>query len=254
MPTELLSIRPDYEERFSKPLPPNVIVTPVTSTTLPAYRRLISLLLPIRYPDKFYKDSVANTTPSSLALCALWKEKSRNGKRKHAALDNVPISTSDSAESTVVGGIQCRLEPPPAPPTESSPAQSKSALYIQTLAVIAPYRSLGVATALLNSIIGTVITHYSDSTENVTEIYAHVWEANEEALEWYVRRGFVVEKGVLDGYYRKLRPSGARIVRRRLGVGDWLKVKEGAGKRCAVSEGEGLLANDSSKREELGNG
>lgn len=62
---------------------------------------------------------------------------------------------------------------------------------------------------------------------NVKEIYAHVWESNEEALEWYVKRGFEVEEKVVDGYYRKLRPSGARIVRRRIGVGDWVRVAEG---------------------------
>lgn len=31
----------------------------------------------------------------------------------------------------------------------------------------------------------------------------------------------------MEGYYRKLRPSGARVVRRKVGVGDWLRVAEG---------------------------
>jgi len=57
----------------------------------------------------------------------------------------------------------------------------------------------------------------------VVEIYAHVWEANEDALEWYIKRGFRVEHAVIQGYYRKLRPSGARVVRRSLGVADWLR-------------------------------
>lgn len=56
----------------------------------------------------------------------------------------------------------------------------------------------------------------------MTSVYAHVWEANEEALEWYRRRGFVVGERV-EGYYRRLKPQGARVVRRRVGgVGDWL--------------------------------
>ena len=54
------------------------------------------------------------------------------------------------------------------------------------------------------------------------EIYAHVWEANEEALEWYIKRGFEVEGEMVEGYYTKLRPSGARIVRRLVGVVDWV--------------------------------
>ena len=65
--------------------------------------------------------------------------------------------------------------------------------------------------------------------EHVTAVYAHVWEANTDALEWYVKRGFEVEKGVVEGYYRKLRPAGARVVRRRLGVADYLGVKDGVG-------------------------
>ena len=52
-----------------------------------------------------------------------------------------------------------------------------------------------------------------------------MWEANTDALEWYEKRGFEVEKGVVEGYYRKLRPTGARVVRRRLGVGNYLGVK-----------------------------
>ena len=44
-----------------------------------------------------------------------------------------------------------------------------------------------------------------------------------------MKRGFEVEKGVVEGYYRKLRPAGARVVRRRLGVADYLGVKDGVG-------------------------
>ena len=60
-------------------------------------------------------------------------------------------------------------------------------------------------------------------------MYAHVWEANTDALEWYGKRRFEIEKGVVEGYYRKLRPTGARVVRRRLGVGDHLGVGEVVG-------------------------
>lgn len=30
---------------------------------------------------------------------------------------------------------------------------------------------------------------------------------------------------MLGGYYRRLKPGGARIVRRRVGVGDWIGVE-----------------------------
>jgi ribosomal protein S18 acetylase RimI-like enzyme len=55
----------------------------------------------------------------------------------------------------------------------------------------------------------------------VRYITAHVWEANEEGLEWYRKRGFEI-LGHEEGYYRKLKPSGAILVRRWIGIGDFL--------------------------------
>ena len=67
----------------------------------------------------------------------------------------------------------------------------------------------------------------------VREVYAHVWEMNVEGIGWYARRGFEVED-VVGGYYRRLRPDGARVVRRRVGVGEWIG-REGV----VVEEDEG---------------
>lgn len=39
-----------------------------------------------------------------------------------------------------------------------------------------------------------------------------------EALEWYTKRGFEVEEELVRGYYRKLRPSGARVVKRIVSI------------------------------------
>lgn len=212
----------------------SISIAPVTAPTLPAYRRLITLLLPIRYPDNFYKDSIANPTSSSLALCALSPETPRPGKPKSQSLDHEQppsVSAIDASEAKVIGGIQCRLEPLPCPPHDTFPTASTAPssshqqphnLYIQTLAVLSPYRSLGVATALLDATVSTALIHYPRENIKVEEIYAHVWEANEEALEWYMKRGFEVGGEVVVGYYRKLRPSGARVVRRRVGVRDWV--------------------------------
>ena len=233
------SVKSDTNNRSQTPLPPNFSIAPITVSTLPAYRRLITLLLPIRYPDEFYKDSVANSTPSSLSLCALWPETPRPGKRKLDSLNDGMLSSvpaMDSLETKVIGGIQCRLESLPCPPptispttstTPPSPLQQPHNLYIQTLAVLSPYRSLRIATAVLDAIVSTTLIHYPPQNIDVKEVYAHVWEANEEALEWYIKRGFDVGEEVVEGYYRKLRPSGARVVRRRVGVGDWVGAVSG---------------------------
>lgn len=123
-------------------------------------------------------------------------------------------------EGQVVGGIRCRLEDAAVAAADSqvSPAAKKQ-LYVQTLGVLSPYRTLGVASALLEEVVEVGMREFG-----IGAVYAHVWEANTEALEWYVRRGFRVEEALVEGYYRRLRPAGARVVRRLVGVGDYIRV------------------------------
>lgn len=92
--------------------------------------------------------------------------------------------------------------------------------------MLAPYRGLGVGKALLEGLVEMVLLKQQENNETgvVGEVYAHVWEVNEEGVEWYIKRGFVVVGGVVESYYRRLRPQGARVVRRRVGVGDWVRM------------------------------
>lgn len=187
----------------SRSLPSEVQIEIITATTVSSYRRLITLLLPIRYPDKFFKESAADASEASLARVAIWKQK----------IDKPILGNASSHK--VVGGIQCRIEDVPSTP----PGEQQ--LYIQTIAVLSPFRQLGIATHLLDIILTTAIKHHG----RVTSVYAHVWEANQEALEWYERRGFVVEGELIQDYYRRLKPSRARVVRKRICVEDHLAVR-----------------------------
>ncbi|KAI4102033.1 MAG: hypothetical protein L6R37_004645 [Teloschistes peruensis] len=232
----------------------NVTVDPIDYHTLPYFRRIIGLLLPIRYPDKFFAESVQNFGSHSLARAAIWRDIPRRvGTQDEIAFSNPELSEptriNDAANSTgrspnsdpgtVVGGIQCRIEyrlcdpsaafdpaavshlkPRPAPQV-----QETKYCYIQTLALLSPYRSKGIATMLLDSILATLCRepiYYGTQF-----IYAHVWEMNEEALEWYKKRGFMVCEDLVGDYYRRLRPAGARLVWRQLGVGDHLRAQGG---------------------------
>lgn len=89
-------------------------------------------------------------------------------------------------------------------------------LYISTLCVLSPYRSYGIATHLLQTILVRAVKEYG-----VKEVGAHVWEANEEGLLWYAKRGFR-EESKEEGYYRRLNPQGAVVLKRAVGVGDLL--------------------------------
>lgn len=88
-------------------------------------------------------------------------------------------------------------------------------LYISTLVLLPSYRSYGIATHLLAQVLSRAIEAYG-----VTAVTAHVWEANEEGRTWYRARRFE-ECGLVEGYYRKLRPQEAVLVRRPVKVGDW---------------------------------
>ena len=62
----------------------------------------------------------------------------------------------------------------------------------------------------------TAIEEYEIGT-----VTAHMWEANEEAGEWYEKMGFVKVKYEKE-YYRKLKPGGAWLFERKVGPGDLL--------------------------------
>ena len=68
-------------------------------------------------------------------------------------------------------------------------------------------------------------------------MYAHVWEANVDAVEWYRKKGFQVGE-LVEGYYRKLRPGGARVVWKEVGVLEKLAA-EGKGGVWEEREGNG---------------
>jgi N-alpha-acetyltransferase 50 len=168
------------------PLPAHISLTPITTERqLSQFRRITTLLLPIRYPTTFYTEIL--TSPST-------------------ALALIVTYAPPHTPPTVVGGIRCRFEEK----EEESPAtdsrKTKRSLYILTLCVLAPYRGLGLATHLLERMCA--------GWGPEGDVYAHVWEANEEARRWYRRRGFWEEEGRVEGYYRRLRPQGAVVVRR----------------------------------------
>jgi ribosomal protein S18 acetylase RimI-like enzyme len=128
----------------------------------------------------------------SITLMALW----------HVEPPNGTISSS-TEKPRLIGAIRCRILP-------------ASTLYISTLGLLSPYRSHGVATHLLQRIIVK-----ASKEHGVKSVTAHVWEANDDGLQWYKKRGFEII-GKEDGYYRKLKPHGAVLMRKWIGVVDLL--------------------------------
>ncbi|EXJ66091.1 uncharacterized protein A1O5_10706 [Cladophialophora psammophila CBS 110553] len=181
------SDRVQHFEVVSIPHLPEALVASVSAEHLPAIQRLTATTLPVRYSDAFFTTTLTDPIVSQLSRVVLYA-------------------------SQPVGWIRCRLEP--CSPNISFLAQRNrppSQIYIQALALLSPYRSLGLATLLLDTILSSASAQAADTVC----IYAHVWEKNDDALEWYSNRGFK-RVMLVEHYYRKLRPSGAWIVRKEL--------------------------------------
>ncbi|KAF2098017.1 hypothetical protein NA57DRAFT_76816 [Rhizodiscina lignyota] len=199
--------KPFAFRKHSHPLPANVIFSPLTPDLVPSYRRLNSLLLPISYQDKFYTETLEDPIISSLTLIALWQ-------------DSPPTTTSTSRLSVaskprLVAAIRCRLLSPPSPTSGPS-------LYLSTIGTLAPFRSHGLASHLLENTIYKAVDIYG-----IGSVTAHVWAANTEALEWYSKRGFK-EVDREQYYYRRLNPSEAVLMRRDISVLDALPMDTAA--------------------------
>lgn len=200
----------------------------LTQPTLLPFRRTLSLLLPVRYPDNFFAETLTDSTTSSLSRVAIWcgddtitEELKKIENVAFHRDSEVSIKEEVNKRGIVIGGIRCRLEALPCSSSEDGKRISQQ-LYIQALALLSPYRGQGIATLLLNEIIKEVQHNH----QSVSSMYAHVWEANTEGHEWYQRRGFTVDEELLEGYYNRLRPGGARIVRRNICSTEILENKE----------------------------
>lgn len=156
---------------------PRASIVKVFPSHIDRLKSITSTLLPVRYSDRFFTDCLNNDESSVLSYTSLF-------------------------DSKPVGWIRCRVEPSP---SSDNPAFLQ--IYIQALGVLAPYRRIGLASALLNAVMST--------RHDVRSVYAHVWETNEEALQWYEKHGFQ-RILLVPQYYRRLAPSGAWIVRRDL--------------------------------------
>ncbi|KFY94088.1 hypothetical protein V500_03412 [Pseudogymnoascus sp. VKM F-4518 (FW-2643)] len=197
-------------------------ISPILPSHIPALKRINALLLCITYPDSFYTRILAPSPPPSFSRAILW------------SASPSPSQTSPSTPPTLIGGVVCRLEP-----TEEG--QQQQQLYIQSLTLLSPYRHLGLASAALSSIITAIVS--SPLEAPITSLYAHVWTENVEGLEWYKARGFEVEGGVVGGYYRRLSPDTAWVLRRRLGPSDYIKYGSGGAAGSAPSINGAVVGN-----------
>lgn len=187
----------------NRPIPLQAKISPITHDHIQPLRRINSLLLPINYPDSFYRKILDPGTPISFSRAILWED-------------------PDSKETKVVGGIVCRIDPSLGPGSSAGTPQvieGSYDIYLQSLVLLSPYRGKGLAAAALTNVIEAA-TQQDDI--RIRGLYAHVWTQNLEALEWYSARGFQKDEAVVNGYYKRLMPDTAWILRRNLAPSDHL--------------------------------
>ncbi|PHH72511.1 hypothetical protein CDD80_4481 [Ophiocordyceps camponoti-rufipedis] len=172
-------------------LPREAGVRSVSEADTAALRRINALLLQVNYPDSFYARAVDSSQSGRFSRVVTWAH--------------------DGEEPKIVGAIVCRLESG----DDDGDDRTGHQLYIQSLCLLAPYRGKGLMAAALDHVIATA---QSDAALDVRSVTAHVWTNNEDGLRWYQSRGFDRREQPVAGYYLKLRPDSAWLVRRRLPV------------------------------------
>ncbi|KHJ34170.1 putative acyltransferase domain-containing protein [Erysiphe necator] len=178
----------------------NASIIEVEEDHLQPLRRINALLLPISFPDSFYRKILSPDPPISFSRSIIWSD----------------------PEPKVVGGILCRIDPTSCPifSTERpQDLQGANDIYILSLTLLSPFRGQGLATQALRAVIDVARKH---KDLNITSLYAHVWTENKDALKWYFDQGFQRGESVIHGYYRTLKPDTAWILRRRLTPTDYL--------------------------------
>ncbi|EPQ31572.1 uncharacterized protein PFL1_00905 [Pseudozyma flocculosa PF-1] len=196
-----------YEPRPPAPvralLPKRIDVADLTPNNLGQLRKLNSVLFPVSYSERFYKDVL---DPDVASICKL------------GLFNDIAVSN-----------VCCRFE---------ADGNDAVKVYIATLGVLAPYRRLGLATALIQHVLkaagpgSTVELTDKDAPQpapkkdkngkeikpeavkvqkKVSAVYLHVQTSNDEARAFYEKLGFKVTQ-TIDSYYRRIQPASAWVL------------------------------------------
>ncbi|KHN96505.1 GCN5-related N acetyltransferase [Metarhizium album ARSEF 1941] len=188
-PVQTLSIPPPPAN-----LPPEAAIRLITESDIAPLRRINSLLLQVSYPDTFYHKATDASSSGPFSRVITW--------------------THAGEEPKIIGGIVSHIESDADTSAAAAPVPPQN-LYIRSLCLLSPYRSLGLMNAALDHVVATAA---SAPTLDVRTVTAHVWTENEEGLHWYEARGFTRLEPPVEGYYLKLRPDSAWLMKRDVGA------------------------------------
>mmetsp|Transcript_37176 Transcript_37176/g.72524 ORF Transcript_37176/g.72524 Transcript_37176/m.72524 type:complete len:195 (-) Transcript_37176:7-591(-) len=166
-----------FVQKYKEKLP--VRLGELTDKVLEQLKVLNKAIFPVKYNDKFYADVMASGLYTKLAY----------------------YSTD-----ILVGAICCRLEKPAPPAGGGAAAAGGTRLYIMTIGVLAPYRSCGVGTEMLEQTLDD-----AEKDASVSEAYLHVQTSNTDAMAFYKRFGFEVTS-TIKNYYKRIDPPDCHVL------------------------------------------
>jgi ribosomal protein S18 acetylase RimI-like enzyme len=209
-------------------------------------KKINQAVLPLRYSQRFYQDllqpplaalcrvaTVVTTTTSTAnddgnealvedsrvigALCVAWNNTKKNKKKQNA---------TTGASIVQDGSVVVKHDDDNGEEEEEEDGE----LWIMTLAVLAPYRSQGIGSRLLQSLLRACCTsetgprqqqqqqHGGDSGRGrtITQIRLHVQTSNEDAIRFYTAKFGFVHDGTVANYYPRLDPPDCHVLVKKI--------------------------------------
>mmetsp|Transcript_1871 Transcript_1871/g.5145 ORF Transcript_1871/g.5145 Transcript_1871/m.5145 type:complete len:160 (-) Transcript_1871:859-1338(-) len=115
-----------------------------------------------------------------------------------------------SVNGKIVGAVCCRVETP-----AKRHANKDAHVYIMTLGVLAPYRSRGIGSQLLQSVLDHCELHRDGTYGKLRSIRLHVQVSNEDAIDFYTQRFDFTKGGLVRNYYRRLEPPDCYVLEKK---------------------------------------
>jgi len=174
-----------------------IMLDDLTPHNIKQFKMVNQSVFPVQYVDAFYRDA----------------QKSEIHFSKLAYFNDL-----------VVGGVCFRLEDASSPEigmvnktikADKIKQASLKRAYIMTLGVLTPYRRYGVGKKMLDWVI-----EKAKELKDVNGIYLHVQTNNEEAKAFYEKYEFTQEGGVFEGYYKKIDPPDAYMLKMDIEVSE----------------------------------
>jgi ribosomal protein S18 acetylase RimI-like enzyme len=190
---------------------PIFVLQPLTKENVHELEAIIRVVLPVQYTNKnIFTQMITNGAKLS---CIVYERSNKNnqavgcmGCRVEPILNeannprnnNLQICNNIGSSNTynnicIENGRMC------------------ARIYLMTLAVLAPYRNMGIGQMMLQYLLSGVLRIEQTEPVKIKAIYLHVQEGNTGALRFYKRNGFK-EKAFIKEYYKRIEPTGAHVL------------------------------------------